>query len=64
MHFLPPVYTECEECEGKRFNAETLEIKYKGKTIADILDMTIEEALSFFTNHPRIAKILQVLDDV
>lgn len=64
MHFLPPVYTECEECEGKRFNSETLEIKYKGKTIADILEMTIEEALSFFTNHPRIAKILQVLDEV
>lgn len=64
MHFLPPVYTECEECEWKRFNTETLEIKYKWKTIADVLEMTIEEALSFFTNHPRIAKILQVLEEV
>lgn len=64
MHFLPPVYTECEECEGKRFNSETLEIKYKGKTIADILNFTVEEALQFFENHPRIVKILQVLTDV
>lgn len=64
MHFLPPVYTECEACEWKRFNSETLEIKYKGKTIADILDLTTEEALAFFENHPRIAKILKVLCDV
>lgn len=64
MHFLPPVYTECEECEGKRFNAETLEIKYKGKTVADVLNFTVEEALNFFENHPRIAKVLQVLQDV
>lgn len=64
MHFLPPVYTECEACEWKRFNPETLEIKYKGKTIADILEMTTEEALTFFENHPRIVKILQVLTDV
>lgn len=64
MHFLPPVYTPCETCEGKRFNQETLEIKYKGKTIADILDMTVEEALSFFHAHTRILKVLAVLDQV
>lgn len=64
MHFLPPVYTNCESCDGKRFNAETLEIKYKGKTIADILDMTIEEAREFFHAHPRVMKILDILDKV
>jgi len=64
MHFLPPVYTECEACEGKRFNSETLEIRYKWKTIADVLNFTVEEALSFFENHPRIVKVLQVLCDV
>jgi excinuclease ABC subunit A len=64
MHFLPPVYTTCEVCEGKRFNAETLEIRYKGKTISDILDMTVEEALDFFHAHPRIVKILDILNKV
>lgn len=64
MHFLPPVYTMCESCEGKRFNPETLEIKYKGKTIADVLSMTVEEAKDFFHAHPRILKILEVLDKV
>ncbi len=64
MHFLPPVYTTCEVCDGKRFNSETLEIKYKGKTISDVLDMTVEEALEFFHAHPRIVKIFDVLNQV
>lgn len=64
MHFLPPVYTTCESCDGKRFNPETLEIKFKGKTIADVLDMTIEEARSFFHAQPRVLKILDILDKV
>lgn len=64
MHFLPPVYTTCESCEGKRFNPETLEIKFKGKTIADVLEMTVEEAREFFHAHPRVLKILDILDKV
>jgi excinuclease ABC subunit A len=64
MHFLPPVYTTCESCDGKRFNPETLEIKYKWKTIADILAMTVEEARGFFHAHPRIMKIMDILDKV
>ncbi|QFR39758.1 excinuclease ABC subunit UvrA [Candidatus Gracilibacteria bacterium 28_42_T64] len=64
MHFLPPVYVECEECGGKRYNRETLQIKYKGKTISDILEMTIEESLDFFSNHPKIIKVIQILDKV
>lgn len=64
MHFLPPVYVKCEYCEGKRFNKETLEVTFKGKNIADILDMTVEEALDFFKNQPKICKILSVLDEV
>ncbi len=64
MHFLPPVYTTCESCDGKRFNPETLEIKYKWKTIADVLQMTVEEAKEFFHAHPRILKILDILDKV
>lgn len=64
MHFLPPVYVECEECNWKRFNPETLAIKYKWKTIADVLDMTVEEATSFFQNHKKISNILGVLNDV
>jgi excinuclease ABC subunit A len=64
MHFLPPVYVECESCEWKRYNRETLQIKYKWKTISDVLNMTVEEALSFFTNHPKISKILNVLENV
>jgi excinuclease ABC subunit A len=64
MHFLPDVYIPCEVCKGKRYNRETLEVKYKGMNIADVLAMTVEEALSFFDAHPRIKKILQTLYDV
>ncbi len=64
MHFLPDVYVQCEVCHGKRFNSETLEIAYKGKNIAQVLDMTVEEALSFFGNIPRIKRQLQTLFDV
>lgn len=64
MHFLPPVYVKCEYCEWKRFNKETLEVTFKGKNIADVLDMTVEEALDFFKNQPRIVKVLEVLNDV
>jgi len=64
MHFLPPVYVECESCNWKRYNSETLQIKYKWKTISDVLDMTVEESLDFFSNHPKIIKILKVLDEV
>ena len=64
MHFLPDVYVTCEECGGMRYNNETLEIKYKGKNIADVLDMTIEEALDFFGNLPQIRNKIQALYDV
>lgn len=64
MHFLPDVYVTCEACKGKRYNRETLEIKYKGKTIADVLDMTVTEALRFFENVPVIRRKLQTLYDV
>lgn len=64
MHFLPDVYVPCEVCKGKRYNRETLEVKYKGKSIADVLDMTIEDACQFFENIPRIARKLQTLVDV
>jgi len=64
MHFLPDVYVVCEECGGKRFNSETLEVAFKGKTIADVLGMTVEEALAFFENHLRIASRLRLLKDV
>lgn len=64
MHFLPDVYVPCEVCKGKRYNRETLEAKYKGKSIADVLEMQVEEALAFFQNHPRIARKLQTLYDV
>jgi excinuclease ABC subunit A len=64
MHFLPDVYVVCEECGGKRFNAETLEVKFKEKTIADVLDMSVDEALAFFAHHRRIATRLQLLVDV
>lgn len=64
MHFLSDVYVPCEVCGGARYNQETLEVKYKGKSIADVLDMTIEEAVEFFNNVPRIANKLQVLQDV
>jgi excinuclease ABC subunit A len=64
MHFLPDVYVPCEVCKGKRYNKETLEVKYKGKSIADILDMTVEESLEFFSNIPRIKQKIQTLHDV
>lgn len=64
MHFLSDVYVPCEVCGGARYNQETLEVKYKGKSIADVLDMTIEESVEFFKNVPRIANKLQVLQDV
>ncbi|GBF10596.1 excinuclease ABC subunit UvrA [Tepidibacillus sp. HK-1] len=64
MHFLPDVYVPCEVCKGKRYNRETLEVKYKGKTISDVLDMTVEDALEFFKNIPRIQRKLQTLFDV
>jgi excinuclease ABC subunit A len=64
MHFLPDVYVTCEVCRGKRYNHETLQIKYKGKDIADVLDMTIEDALSFFENHPKIQQKIKTIFDV
>ena len=64
MHFLPDIYVPCEVCRGKRYNRETLEVKYKGKTISDVLDMTVEEALEFFENIPKIKNKLQTLYDV
>ena len=64
MHFLPDVYVPCEVCKGKRYNRETLEVKYKGKNIADVLDMTVETALEFFKNIPRLQRKLQTLYDV
>lgn len=64
MHFLPDVYITCEVCKGKRYNQETLEIKFKGKTIADVLDMSVEEALTFFENIPKIRRRLQTIYDV
>ena len=64
MHFLPDVYVPCEVCKGKRYNRETLEVRYKGKNIADVLDMTAEEARDFFAPVPKIARMLQTLCDV
>ncbi len=64
MHFLPDIYVPCEVCQGKRYNRETLEVKYKGKSISDVLEMTVEEALAFFENIPRIKTKLQTLNDV
>ena len=64
MNFLPDVYVPCEVCKGTRYNRETLEVKYKGKSIADVLDMTVEEALTFFENVPRIKNVVQTLSDV
>ncbi|WP_188368977.1 excinuclease ABC subunit UvrA [Muriicola marianensis] len=64
MNFLPDVYVECETCYGKRFNRETLEIRYKGKSIADVLDMTIDEAVEFFENIPKIYRKLKTIQDV
>lgn len=64
MHFLPDVYIPCEVCKGKRYNRETLEVKYKDRSISDVLDMTVEEGLNFFENHPKIRRKLQTLYDV
>ena len=64
MHFLADVYVPCEICKGKRYNKETLEVKYKGKTISDVLNMTVEEALEFFKNVPKIKQKMQTLYDV
>lgn len=64
MQFLPDVYVPCDVCKGKRYNRETLQIKYKGKNIADVLEMTVEEALQFFHNIPQIRRKLETLYDV
>ena len=64
MHFLPDIYVPCEVCKGKRYNRETLEVRYKGKNIADVLDMMVEDALEFFKNIPRIHKKIETLYDV
>ena len=64
MHFLPDVYVPCEVCKGKRYNRETLEVKYKGKSIAQVLEMTVDEAAEFFQNHPKIYRKLKTMQDV
>ena len=64
MHFLPDVYVPCEQCHGRRYNRETLEVRFKGKSIADVLDMSVEEAVEFFANIPKIHRRLQTLHDV
>ncbi|MBS1880142.1 MAG: excinuclease ABC subunit UvrA, partial [Actinobacteria bacterium] len=64
MHFLPDVYVPCEQCHGKRYNRETLEVRFKGKNIADVLEMSVEEAVEFFENVPKIARRLRTLHDV
>jgi excinuclease ABC subunit A len=64
MHFLPDVYVTCQQCKGKRYNPETLEVTYKGKSIADVLDMRIEESLEFFANFPTVIRLLKMLNDV
>jgi excinuclease ABC subunit A len=64
MHFLPDVYVTCEVCKGRRYNRETLEVKYKGRSIADVLEMSVDEGLEFFRNIPVIARHLQTLSDV
>jgi excinuclease ABC subunit A len=64
MHFLADVWVKCQACNGKRYNRETLAIRYKGKNIADVLDMDVQEALEFFEHHPKISRILQTLHDV
>ena len=64
MHFLPDVYVPCEVCQGKRYNRETLDVKYKGKSIFDVLDMTVEEALPFFENVPSVKRKIETLNDV
>lgn len=64
MQFLPDVYVPCEVCQGKRYNRETLEVRYAGKNIADVLEMTVDEALPFFKSYPKITRVLQALVDV
>jgi excinuclease ABC subunit A len=64
MHFLPDVYVPCEQCHGKRYNRETLEIRFKGRNIADVLEMPVEEAVEFFAHIPKIQRRLQTLNDV
>jgi len=64
MHFLPDLYVTCQQCRGMRYNRETLEVRYKGRSIADVLDMTVDEALEFFSAHGRITRVLQTLSDV
>jgi len=64
MHFLPDVHVPCETCKGKRYNRETLEVRFKGKSISDVLDMTVEQAVEFFENQPKILRRIQTLNDV
>jgi excinuclease ABC subunit A len=64
MHFLPDVWVECEECRGRRYNRETLAVEYRGKTIADILEMEVKDAREFFVNHTSVSRPLALLDDV
>ena len=64
MHFLPDIFVTCEECQGKRYNRETLDVRYRGKNIADVLAMTVEEAVGFFENFPALKRVLQTLTDV
>jgi excinuclease ABC subunit A len=64
MHFLPDIFVACEVCKGRRYNRETLDVRYRGKNIAEVLDMQVEEALDFFSAFPRLTRILQTLDDV
>jgi excinuclease ABC subunit A len=64
MDFLPDVYVPCETCKGKRYNRETLEVRFKGKSIADVLDMTVEQAVEYFENQPKILRKIQTLNDV
>jgi excinuclease ABC subunit A len=64
MNFLPDVLVQCETCNGKRYNRETLEIRYKGKSIADVLDMTVDQAVDFFENFPKIKHVVKTLQDV
>lgn len=64
MEFLPDVYVPCEVCKGKRFNRETLEVRFKGKSISDVLDMTVEQAVEFFENQPKILRKVQTLKEV
>jgi excinuclease ABC subunit A len=64
MHFLPDVYVICQQCKGTRYNPETLQITYKGKSIADVLDMRVDDALKFFSNFPKIVRLLKTLSDV